>query len=204
MKKVLVCVVLSLLCMVNTKFASAIVINIVPDSLAVQAGEAFTMDVVVSGLSAANEIVSAYDLNIAYDTSILNATGVSFGSFLDDLTYPSIQDSILINPGTINFAELSFLSDSELVLQQSDSFTLATLSFDAIMAGVSPVTFVADQVYGIDVKGTYAKILTMDAVNAMVTVNPAISVPEPNTLALMLIALLGLPLRKFYHSRIAD
>ena len=123
----------------TSQYASAITINIVPDSQTVQVGDAFNLDVVVSGLSAANEIVSAYDLDISYDTSILNATAVSFGSYLDSPLYPSIQDSVLTNPGTVNIAELSFLFDDELALQQTDSFTLATLSFDALMAGVSAI-----------------------------------------------------------------
>ena len=186
----------------TSQYASAITINIVPDSQTVQVGDAFNLDVVVSGLSAANEIVSAYDLDISYDTSILNATAVSFGSYLDSPLYPSIQDSVLTNPGTVNIAELSFLFDDELALQQTDSFTLATLSFDALMAGVSAIAFVADPVYGIDVKGRNAQILPLGVNNATVTVNSIINVPEPNTLALMLIALVGLSIRQFNRRQI--
>ena len=184
----------------TSQYASAITINIVPDSQTVQVGDAFNLDVVVSGLSSANEIVSAYDLDISYDTSILNATAVSFGSYLDSPLYPSIQDSVL--PGTVNIAELSFLFDDELALQQTDSFTLATLSFDALMAGVSAIAFVADPVYGIDVKGRNAQILPLGVNNATVTVNSIINVPEPNTLALMLIALVGLSIRQFNRRQI--
>ena len=186
----------------TSQYASAITINIVPDSQTVQVGDAFNLDVVVSGLSSANEIVSAYDLDISYDTSILNATAVSFGSYLDSPLYPSIQDSVLTNPGTVNIAELSFLFDDELALQQTDSFTLATLSFDALMAGVSAIAFVADPVYGIDVKGRNAQILPLGVNNATVTVNSIINVPEPNTLALMLIALVGLSIRQFNRRQI--
>lgn len=195
--------VFSLLCITNAKSVSAITIDVVPNSQTVQTGDAFAVDVVVSGLSAANEIVSAYDLNIGYDASILNATAVSFGAYLDDLAFPglSFQDAVLTNPGSINIAEVSLLSDAELALQQPDSFTIATLSFKALMAGVSPIAFAADPVYGIDVKGTNANILSLDVSNGTVTVKPGISVPEPNTLALMLIAFVGLPLTQSIRRR---
>ena len=116
MKKVLLYFVFTLFCLINTQIASAIIIDIVPTSQNLQTGDAFDVDVVVSGLSAVNEIVSTYDFDISYDTSILSATAVSFGQYLDDLFVPgfSFQDAILTTPGIVDFAELSLLSDKEL------------------------------------------------------------------------------------------
>ena len=71
--------------------ASAISINIVPSTQTVQNGDAVSADVVISGLTSANEIVSAYELNIGYDASILDATSVTFGSYLDDLSFPGFS-----------------------------------------------------------------------------------------------------------------
>jgi hypothetical protein len=198
MKKVLFFLFVSF-CITNMQYAPAIVIDIVPTSQTVQAGDAVDVDVVVSGLSAANEIVAAYDFDISYDDSILAATAVSFGQYLDDPLFPgffSFQSAFLTNPGIVDFAENSLLSDDELAAQQPDSFLLASLSFKAIGAGISQLLFAPDPMFGIDVKGKGALPLTVDVTGAQVTVNPAVSVPEPNTLLLMLIALIALPLIK--------
>ena len=198
MKKVLLYFVFTLFCLINTQIASAIIIDIVPTSQNLQTGDAFDVDVVVSGLSAVNEIVSTYDFDISYDTSILSATAVSFGQYLDDLFVPgfSFQDAILTTPGIVDFAELSLLSDQELATQQPDSFLLASLSFQAVGVGISQLLFVSDPVGGIDVKGRNYSPLTVDVTGTQVTVSPAASVPEPNTFLLMLIALIALPLIK--------
>jgi hypothetical protein len=197
-KKVLLYFVFTLFCLINTQIASAIIIDIVPTSQNLQTGDAFDVDVVVSGLSAVNEIVSTYDFDISYDTSILSATAVSFGQYLDDLFVPgfSFQDAILTTPGIVDFAELSLLSDQELATQQPDSFLLASLSFQAVGVGISQLLFVSDPVGGIDVKGRNYSPLTVDVTGTQVTVSPAASVPEPNTFLLMLIALIALPLIK--------
>ena len=93
------------------------------------------------------------------------------------------------------------MSNNELAAQQSDSFLLASLSFQAIGAGISQLLFVPDPVFGIDVKGVDALLpLTVDVTSAQVTVNPAVSVPEPNILLLMMVALLALPLIKRRNS----
>lgn len=192
--------VLFLLSITTCQYVSAVTIDIVPNTQTVQVGDAFDLDVVVSGLSAANEIVSAYDFDIAYDTSILSATGVSFGSYLDDLLFPgfSLQDFDLSIAGIVDFAETSLLSNADLAMQQPDSFTLATLSFEALMEGVSEIYFIPDPTYGIDVKGTDPfNVLPVDVVSGQVIVNPAISVPEPGTLVLMLIAFTILQLSRF-------
>jgi hypothetical protein len=207
MKKVSVLFLLSILCMGNVEYASAVTIDIVPNAKSVQVGDTFATDIVVSGLSAANEIVSAYDFDIAYDASILSATDVSFGPYLDDLLFPgfSFQDVDLSISGIIDFAETSLLSNSELESQQPDSFTLATLSFEALVSGASQIYFVPDPTYGIDVKSRDPlNVLPVNVVNEQVTVNPSISVPEPNTLALMLIALAGLTFRQYNRKHVKD
>jgi hypothetical protein len=186
-----------LFCITSIQNASAIMIDIVPADQTVQAGGVFDVDVVVSGLSAANEIVSAYDFDISYDDSILAATAVSFGQYLNlSNLLDSFQDTILTNPGIVDFAEVSLLFDTDLIAQQPDSFLLASLSFQAIGVGISQLQFVSDPVGGTDMKGIGASPLTVDVGGSQIMVNPAVSVPEPNTMILMLIALVGLPLIK--------
>ncbi len=160
----------------------AITIGFEPAAASVSLGDTLDVAVMISGLG--GEIVSAYDLDIGYDPSILSATGVSFGSLLngsDPLNSFQIFD--LSTPGVIDLAELSLLSDLDLAGLQSDTFALATLSFSTLAVGTSPLNFVPDPVFGIDVKGSNAQVLQLDVQRGSVTV--AASVPEPNTLMLL-------------------
>ena len=173
--------------------AGAITLGLQPASQSVSAGNALAVDVVVSGLASASEIVSAFELNISYDPNILAATAVTFGTLLgDEALFESITGSTL-TPGNVELAETSLLADSALALLQSDSFTLATVSLKAIAAGSTDLVFVPDPVFGIDVKGRNATILTLNvsAAGVSVTGSPS-AAPEPATLALVGLGIVGM------------
>lgn len=180
---------------------SAITISFEPVDTTVNVGDSVDVDVVISGLADANEIVSTYDLFIGYDASVLTASNVTFGPYLDDFLFPSIQFTDFSNPGSLEFGEISFLSDYELEAIQPGSFTLATLTFDTITSGFSDLIFEPHPLFDvIDVKGRDALILDLTADAGGITViEPTVSVPEPESLMLLLIGLLLLNIssRKF-------
>ena len=122
--------------------SSAAILNFSPSTTTVNVGDTFDVDVVISGLMADGEIVSAFDLDVLYDPTVLNATGVAFGLSLGDESFFEVFNDVIFSSGRIDFSAVSFLSDTELLgLQPDDSFTLATLSFDAIGAGFSSLMF---------------------------------------------------------------
>ena len=151
-------VVLAGLLQFNT--ATAISLGFQPSSSTVDLNGSFSVDVVVSGLSSANEIVSAFDLDVLYDQSLLTATGVTFGDELGAIKsedpFDIFADALIasdLTPGRVDFSELSYLLDDDLDSLQDDDVLLATLSFDAIGIGVSSLIFDAIAFPGIDVKG---------------------------------------------------
>lgn len=147
-----------------------------PPSQTVEVGQPVTVDILVTGLDATGvqEIVSAFDLDVRYDPAILELSGATFGIGLGNGTSSSLQDSAS-TPGVVDLAEVSLLSDAALESMQPGSFRLATLSFNAIKKGTSPLTFVFDGVN--DVKGSEAQMLILEARNGSATVAlPTVSV----------------------------
>ena len=171
----------------------AVSLVLVPSSQTIVPPSVAEVQVDIVGLNAVvpKQIVSAYDLDLSYDPSILQATAVSFGPFLG----ASFHDFDLSTAGVVHFAELSLESDSDLALLQPDRFTLATLTFNPLQVGTSPLTFLPDSMFGIDVTGRNAAVLSLTAGGGAVTVTP-----EPGTWAFLgtgLLVLAGLRRRRF-------
>ena len=153
--------------------ATAITIGFSPASQTVGPGDTLWVDVVISDLG--GEIVSAYDLDVTYDASVLSATGISFGQMLGDESWWEVfNDADLSVAGLVDFAQLSLLSDAELAILQPDSFTLATLGFQATGPGTASLDFRFDAFN--DITGLNAGVLDLDPASGIVQV-----IPEPHS-----------------------
>lgn len=182
-KTIMICLLTALAALLMVTSSMAISIGFAPMSQDVFLGDSLNVDVVVSGLHSVtpNEIVSAFDLFVNYDAAVISATAVTFGSYLGGLSF--LQGHDVSTPGVVNFAELSLLPDFLLDLNQPDSFTLATLSFDTIGLGSSSLDFTPHPFFGFnDVKGRNAQPLQLGTNSGTVNVN---LIPEPGTLLLL-------------------
>ena len=120
--------------------ASALTLSFSPSSVSAGIGDSVGVDVVVSDLG--TDLVAAFDLDVLYDPSVLQATSVVFGVHLGDPgLFEAFTDFDLATSGLVDFAEVSLLDAAQLAALQTSPFPLATLQFDVVGAGASTLAF---------------------------------------------------------------
>ena len=190
MNKFLMSVLLALL--LAAVPAKAAVIYLSPAQQQVAVADTLSVDVFVSGL--AGEIVSGWDLNLLFDSSILQATDVFFdlANFTEDPILDAIYDATIAG-GEIGSFLVSFLLDDELAALQLEPVKLFSVNFTALTDGVSWLSFDDDPLFGLNVTGRRGESLVLDARGACVAVGQGEcvrDVPAPATVWLFSGALL--------------
>ena len=183
--------------------ASAIVIDIVPDIDPANSQDQVNISVDVSDLE--DEVISAYDLDFGFDESIFNFEAFAFGNGL------IISDqSLMVGTGNLNFAEVSVLLDDDLLDNQANAFTLATITFDVIGEGFSDFTLTSAtaNLLPLDIKGLGNEVIGLGATvnsSGLQIGQPSMAVPEPSVVMLLLAGGFGLffakSSRTFYRFR---
>jgi MYXO-CTERM domain-containing protein len=170
--------------------ARAVVISFVPSSTTVDIGDFVNIDVQVSELG--NEIVSGYDLDVDFDSSIVTAIGVTFSTFLGGPA-DAFEEFANPSPGVIDFLSVSAITDDNelFALQMGGPVLLATLSFQALAAGTTSLIFDPDDFLGIVITGRDAGALEVAADTGEIIVREPTQTPEPSTLWLGLVGLLA-------------
>ena len=169
---------------------AALILSVNPSSQSVSLGDQATVDVILSGLEdGQDEILSAYDLSVSFDDAILSYAS---GTFYD---LAAITGDGGLSPapdftvsGVISWDSTSFALDATLQGVQGDTLTLATLTFDTLSTGVSPVSVTYH-----DLTGLNFSTLDPSVVDGSVTVSDGgATVPEPATMVLMGLGVLGM------------
>ena len=170
--------------LIFTGQAQAILLEFDPAIQDVTLGSSVDVDLVISGLGdGIAPSVGSFDLDISFDESILGLTFVAFGNELDLFGLGSIR-GVSGESGSVNLFEISLDSPSDLDTFQPGSFTLATLTFDAIAAGTSSLG-----ISTLILADSLGSPLIADTATGSIAVR---RVPEPATLALLSLGLVGL------------
>ena len=169
--------------------ARAIVIGFDPAAQTVAPGSMVDVALTISDLGDfAPPSLGIFDMDVAFDPAILDPAIVVFGTELDLFGLGSIQDVVSVGPGVLNLFELSVDLPADLDALQAGAFTLATLTFDALAVGASPLNVAI-----IDLGDSFGDPLDATVTGGSITVAQASTpIPEPSTILLFGVGLAGL------------
>lgn len=194
-REVVLAVAVALLAALPVAAARAAFITVEPVAATAEVGDRLDLNLRV-GFDADDELVSYFDFDLTFDSSVLGFDGLVFGTalgLLDDIN----SGAALSAPGTLDvFAFAEGLSDDELAaLQPGSSVLLATLSFIGLSPGTSLVGVLGPTLDGFFLFGgrNFAALDLSGNSTARVTITaPPVPVPEPSTLTLFAAGLVSL------------
>lgn len=177
---IILCLVCAAVFLCNPAWAITLSFN--PSTTSVDVGDLIDLDIVISGMESDN--LSSFDFNIIYDPAVLTFDSYTLGSELGNIGFFEADDLSWgdLGGGVINLKEFSWLFDFSF---QPDAFTLATVSFIGSTPGASLLSF-SDVILGDD----WGFPLTANLESGSVDVS--IPIPEPTTVILLGIGVLGL------------
>lgn len=155
-------------------------------------GDTIALDFWVSGLTGSDDLggldLGGFDLNLSFNGAVTGYQGTTFSSDLDDSLFYGL-DASSSSSNSVNISGVSLLAD---LSAQASEFKLFTLLFSADHAGTSSV-----KIDDFILANSWLGGFTSDNFLADITVNEtAVTVPEPSSLGLLLLALGAIVIRR--------
>ncbi len=179
--------------------SAAVTVSVSPSTTTVNTGSQASFDINITGLPNGTS-VGTFDVNVAFDPALLAYSAASFGNQLDILGLGDIQ---VVTPGvgTVELFELSLDTAANLNSLQAKSFRLATVTFNTVAAGNSPITISINAIG--DALGNSIGVAIQNGSVSIVTATasvPALSDPALAALGLLLAASASLLARRGMES----
>ncbi len=171
---------------------AAIVFSFAPSAQQINVGDSFTVDVSISGLD--TEILSAFDINFVWNSSILALSDGNFSSACGALGAGAACVNDVNAPGNFGLQYYSLLDDDALALvQPGDSFLLGVLTLTGLADGASQLALGLDVDFERNLLGRDGATLDVQFGNTCIAVGSGscATVPEPASYGLVLLAMAG-------------
>lgn len=175
----------------TTAAQAAVVFSFTPSAQHINVGDSVTVDVSISGLGA--EILSAFDINFVWNSSILSSLAADFSPACNALGAGAICVNDVNSPGNIGLQYGAFLDDDALATIQPDSFFLGVLTLTGLADGASQLALGLDVDFERNLVGRDAATLDVQFGSTCIAVGSGscATVPEPASYGLVLLAMAG-------------
>lgn len=194
MKKSLLTLAAAAAAIATAPASAAVIVSMNPAVQAVGIGDTITVNLRISGLGSGPtaEILSAFDLNVLFNSSLVTTPGIALTNSEFDPTFFFSTSFASGNSGAQGDSGL-VLDDDLAAIQTDDSFVFMNFSWVAAANGALFLNFGADLDFERNVVGRDALSLNATFQGACVAIGTGScnQVPEPATFALAGLALLG-------------
>lgn len=171
---------------------AAPVVSISPASQDLAIGAQTTVDIIVSGLTQPADAVGGFEITLDFDDSLLSGIGFVLDPTGAMGAFDAFNDfSFGFSGGSLNLEYLASLDEDQasLAALQGSSFVLATVTFEGVANGLSPLSLSLTDLS--DFLGDSLLLDTSRNGSICVGGNCGNNVPEPGTYGLAGIALLA-------------